>query len=62
MSRRKLDIALAVGIAEGWVEALDDEEIIEAWQMLVTTGVAWKLQGSFGRMAKSLIEEGVVKV
>jgi hypothetical protein len=49
----------AVGIAEGFVDCDDEERIIEAWQHLIDTGLAWTLQGSFGRMAKSLIDAGV---
>jgi len=48
----------AVGIAEGFVEAESEEQELEAWQYLVDTGLAWKLQGSFGRTAKRLIEAG----
>ena len=49
----------AVGIAEGFVDCDDEERIIEAWQHLIATGLAWTLQGAFGRMAKSLIDAGV---
>ena len=49
----------AVGIAEGWIEADSEEEVLEAWQTLIDTGLAWQLQGSFGRTAQSLIEQGV---
>ena len=49
----------AVGIAEGFVDCDDEERIIEAWQHLIDTGLAWTLQGAFGRMAKSLIDAGV---
>ena len=49
----------AVGIAEGFVDCDDEERIIEAWQHRIDTGLAWPLQGAFGRMAKSLIDAGV---
>ena len=48
----------AIGIAEGFVEAESDEQIIEAWQHLINTGMAWQLQGWFGRTASQLIEDG----
>lgn len=41
-------------------EDLDAETVLSAWQHLVNTGLAWKLQGSFGRMAASLINEGLI--
>ena len=48
----------ATMIAEG-VEDADEETVVEAWQMLIDTGVAWQLQGFFGRTATALIEQGV---
>ena len=48
----------AVGIAEGFIEADSEEQVIEAWQYLIDSGLAWKLQGWFGRTANQLIEEG----
>ena len=50
----------AVGLAEGFIEAESEEQVINAWQYLVDTGLAWKLQGFFGRTAKAIIEEGIV--
>lgn len=49
----------ATGIAEGWIEADSEEQVIEAWQTLINTGLAWRLQGWFGRTARDLIEQGI---
>ena len=49
----------AVGLAEGFEEGTE-EQIIEAWQHLHDTGLAYKLQGWFGRTAQSLIQKGVI--
>ena len=40
---------------------LSYEEGIQLFQELVDTGLAWRLQGQYGRTAKQLIEEGLVK-
>ena len=50
----------ATGIAEGWIETESEEQVINAWQYLVDTGLVWQLQGSFGRTANSLIEQGII--
>ena len=48
----------AVMIAEGVQNAESEEQYLEAWQMLIDTGIAYQLQGWFGRTANLLIEEG----
>ena len=55
-----MDTYQAVGLAEGFIEADSEEQVLEAWQTLVDTGMAWQLQGWFGRTARHLIEEGYI--
>lgn len=50
---------LAIGIAEGFEVAESQEQFIEAWQYLIDSGLAWRLQGWFGRTASHLIGEGL---
>ena len=57
---KKLDDYTAAGLAEGFVEAESEEQIIEAWQYLHDTGLAYKLQGWFGREAQRLIQNGII--
>lgn len=54
-----MDNYTATGIAEGFIEVDDDDQVVAAWQHLIDTGLAWQLQGSFGRMAQALIEQGI---
>jgi hypothetical protein len=39
---------------------LDDTEAVELFQELVNNGMAWQLQGSYGRTAMALIDNGLV--
>ncbi len=52
----------AVGLAEGFIEAESGDQVIEAWQYLHDTGLAYRLQGWFGRTCKALIEDRTINV
>jgi len=55
---------LATAIAEGFCEGENatEEEQIAAWQYLIDTGLAWRLQGWFGRTAQNLIDNGICTI
>jgi hypothetical protein len=55
-----VDIYTATGIAEGFIPAESYDEVVEAWQTLHDTGVAYQLQGAFGRTAQDLIAQGAI--
>jgi hypothetical protein len=55
-----MDNFTAVGLAEGFIEAESEEQVIEAWQYLHDTGLAYRLQGWFGRTAQNLLNSGVI--
>lgn len=50
-------IAIVEDINDG---VYSEEEYLEAWQHLVDTGLAWQLQGWYGRRAHALIENGLI--
>jgi len=38
---------------------MTDDETVEFFQELINSGLAWKLQGHYGRMASHYLEEGL---
>ncbi len=54
-----MDNFTAIGMAEGFIEG-DEQQQTEAWQHLHDTGLAYQLQGWFGRTAQDLIARGVI--
>ena len=40
---------------------LDEDEVLDFFQDLVRTGLAWKLQGHYGRIAHRLISAGLIE-
>lgn len=59
-TKTKMDAYTATGLAEGFIEAESEEQVIEAWQYLHDTGLAYRLQGWFGRTAQNLLNLGVI--
>ena len=49
----------AMMIVDGIEEARDGEEYLAAWQHLIDTGLAWALNGWFGRNAEQMINWGL---
>ncbi len=61
-----MNVTDAIIIAESYgEEELQDQEkekeYVEAWQLLIDTGMCWQLQGWFGRTAMQMIELGHCK-
>jgi hypothetical protein len=52
-----MDLMIAVSLIEDGCDI--EEDLIDAWQYLINTGLAWSLQGTYGRTAQALIEAGV---
>lgn len=49
----------ACAVIEGFDgEEHTEDEILDAFQYLIDTGVVWQLQGFYGRTAAALIESG----
>ena len=54
---------LATAYAEGFCEGESgtQEQQLEGWACLISTGMCWSLQGFFGRTASDLIENGLIE-
>lgn len=52
---------MATGIAEGFEEPEHPKDVYNAWSFLIGTGLAYRLQGSFGRQAHAMIEGGLME-
>jgi len=39
---------------------LTEQETIQLFQHLINTGLAWQLQGAYGRTAIAMIESGII--
>jgi len=55
-----MDTLTAIELIEDTDGTVMYELVVEAWQHLVDSGDAWRLQGWYGRQANRLIALGVV--
>jgi len=54
------DLVTAIQCIEGSFPSSEEEQL-NAWQLLIDTGIAWQLQGTYAQGAESLIERGLVE-
>jgi len=40
----------------------EEKQVIEFFQELINTGLAWSMQGAYGRQARALIEAGACTI
>ena len=50
----------ALDLVQGRADEHGDMTVLNAWQYLVDTGLAWTLEGAIGRQAASLIDLGLI--
>ena len=54
------DFVRAIQVLEGAFPSSEEEQL-DAWQLLIDSGIAWQLQGTYARHAERLIEAGLVE-
>ena len=52
-----MDLDFIMAYEAGELES--EEQLAEGFQRLIDSGMAWRLQGHYGRMARDLIEAGL---
>lgn len=60
---KSLDSYSATAYAEGFCEGegASEQDQLTAWQWLHDKGLAYQLQGFFGRTASALIDQGLIQ-
>jgi hypothetical protein len=51
---------IAIDLISYELGELDDGEVLELFATLIKSGMAWTLQGTYGRTADRLIEAGLI--
>jgi hypothetical protein len=61
--KTEYDTSRRVGDMMDWENgSLSDERTIALFQNLIDVGIAWSLQGAYGRFAQELIDQGYCHV
>ncbi|WAB08773.1 hypothetical protein SEA_ANDRIS_69 [Streptomyces phage Andris] len=52
--------ALVIDLMSYEADELEIDEIVELFSTLIRSGMAWTLQGHYGRTAQGLIDQGII--
>ena len=56
----KMENGIAIMLCEGVEKPICDNEFVAAWQHIHNNGLAYQLQGWFGRRCQDMIREGLI--